>query len=233
MKRLLPVGLLLLVVSLPAWADSVLWYNGDFDGLGDVANQINGSGYDNARAYDDFIVPSGGWVVDTVWSNNLFDAPADVTLAHWEIRSGVSAGDGGTLLAGGDSPATMIDTGRPGIYGDEYSIQVSGLNVPLGSGTYWLSVTPILTSGDWDSFISATTGANAVGTPPGNDGNSFFDWESNGYIWATTADATGYTLDLSMGVSGDPAGPGPVPEPCTFALFGLGALGLLRRRVRN
>ena len=95
--------------------------------------------------------------------------------AYWEIRSGVSARQW-------RYPAGQRHRrGHANPYGafkfwllDEYTIQVTGLNVNLGPGTYWLNVCPI-DSGTGRSFNSTTVGANAIGQPPGNDVNSFFD----------------------------------------------------------
>ena len=72
-----------------------MWYNGKFNSLTGVANEIN-TQVSQAAVYDNFIVPSGTWNINTVWSNNLMNFTT-LSQAYWEIRSGVSAGDGGTL----------------------------------------------------------------------------------------------------------------------------------------
>ncbi len=201
-----------------------LWYNGDFDGVNGLANESNTT-ISDARVYDDFVVPSGGWTVDTLWSNDLTDTSA--SSAYWEIRSGVSAGNGGTLLFNGTSAATQTPTGRSAFGYNEYTMQVSGLNIPLGPGTYWLTVAPI-DSGTGVSYISTTSGLNAVGIPPGNDDNSFFDSTYfNRSFEPASNEVQSSPADFSMGVGGQSQ---EVPEPCTLALFGLGAFGLLRRR---
>ncbi len=229
MKRFYLLAVMLLVFACAARADTILWYNGDFDGRNGLANEIN-TLVPDSRVYDDFIVPSGGWTIGTVWSNDLSSIRA--SSAYWEIRSGVSAGNGGTLVASGTSSATQTLTGRSAFGFSEYTIEVSGLNIPLATGTYWLTVAPI-DSGLGRSFVSTTSGLNAVGNPPGNDGLSFFDSTFFGTNFELASDEPGQPnpADYSMGVgtSGAPA----VPEPCTLALFGLGAFGLLRRRSRK
>ena len=67
-----------------------------------------------ASVYDDFIVPSGsGWNVTAVFSDNLPNTR--VTGANWEIRQGVSEGNGGTLIASGTTITPVVtDTGRSG-----------------------------------------------------------------------------------------------------------------------
>src|SRR6266702_414405 len=75
---------------------NILWYNGDFNGVNGLANEDNtalGSG-EFASVYDDFNVPSGGWTVTAVFSDNL--SSTTITGATWEIRQGISEGNGGT-----------------------------------------------------------------------------------------------------------------------------------------
>jgi hypothetical protein len=141
-----------------------LWYNGDFNGVNGIANEQN-TVVTQASVYDDFIVTGTGWIVTAVFSDNL--ASTTITGANWEIRSGVSAGNGGTLVASGTTAAPLVTpTGRSGFGFTEYMVEVTGLNVNLAPGTYWLNVTPI-GNGAGASFDSQTSGANAVGMPPG------------------------------------------------------------------
>ena len=160
-------------------APAVLWYNGDFDNVNGLYNgQDTAIGAGNfASVYDNFNVTGGGWTVTEVFSDNLTDT--NVTGATWEIRSGVSAGNGGTLVASGTTAAPIVTpTGRSGFGFTEFQIKVTGLNVFLPVLTagqfYWLNVTPI---GDLtgDSYNSTTVGANCIGTPCGNDQNAFFN----------------------------------------------------------
>ena len=232
MRKSLLIGLALailaafvLVYTAPAAADT-LWYNGDSDG-GALANEIN-TEISQALVYDNFIVPTAGWTINTVWSNNLMYIT--VTLASWEIRSGVSSGNGGTLVASGTGAATQTATGSSPSGHTEYTVQVSGLNVNLGPGTYWLNVTPI-GSGSGLSYNLTTRGANAVGLPPGNDGNSFFDSTNFGYTFAPTSEPLlGFSRDFSMGVGGSSA----VPLPGAACLLGSGLVGLVGwRRFRK
>jgi hypothetical protein len=231
MKRFCLVAAILVVVGGVGRAD-VLWYNGDFAGSSGLSNEIN-TLISAGRVYDDFNVPSGGWTINSIWSNDLMNF-GGVTQAKWEIRSGVSAGNGGTLLFSGTDAAAQLPTGRSGFGFAEYTIEVDGLNLPLGPGTYWLMVAPI-GPGSGRSLVSMTSGFNSVGSPAGNDDKSFFDSPYFGtvfdypYIWTAFA-LISAPNDFSMGASGER---GAVPEPCTFALFGFGALGLLRRRVRK
>lgn len=217
----------ILVLVAPAQAVT-LWYNGDFNGANGLANEQNTS-VTQASVYDDFIVPIGQtWTVNAVFSDNLMDTTTPN--ADWSIRSGVSAGNGGTVIASGTNAATQTPTGRSGFGFTEYMVEVTGLNIVLGPGTYWLNVTPI-DSGSGRSFNSTTSGANAVGTPPGNNGNSFFDSTFFGFNFAPISDVLGSSADFSMGIAGTTEIT-RVPEPSTLLLLGAGLVGLAAwRRV--
>ncbi|MGA2695813.1 MAG: hypothetical protein ABSE92_07110 [Terriglobales bacterium] len=70
--------------------------------------------------------------------------------ATWEIRTGVSSGNGGTQLGYGSGQANITPTGRQAFGYNEYTIAVA-VNPPitLDAGTYWFNVTPQCTdSGD-------------------------------------------------------------------------------------
>jgi hypothetical protein len=214
-----------------------LWYNGDFDGVNGLVNGVGTNGVTgSSNVYDNFVVPGGQtWTIADVWSNNLMDFTG-VTSAEREIRSGVSLGSGGTLIASGTDAATQTATGRSGFGYTEYEILVSGLNVTLGAGTYWLSVAPVTAGGGGNSYVSTTSGSNCVGTPCGNDGNSY--WSSGAPFnenFGSTADGLGTgTWDFSMGLDDGTT----APEPATIGLC-LAGLGLImvgsraRRRARQ
>src|SRR5262249_20497101 len=118
----------------------------------------------------------------------------------------------------------------------EYTNSVS-VNVTLGAGTYWLAVAPDVS--DQNSFISTTSGTNAVGLPPGDDGNSFVSSTFLGLSFVPTSDPSlegPGTWDYSMGVIGTATQ--VIPEPSSFllGLFGLvSSTGYVwsRRRTRS
>ena len=87
----------------------ILWYNGDWNGVNGLANEENtaiGEG-EFASVYDDFNVPSGGWTLTSVFSDNL--SFTHITGATWEIRQGISEGNGGTLIASGMTMTPVAD----------------------------------------------------------------------------------------------------------------------------
>jgi hypothetical protein len=225
-----------------------LWYNGNRDNRDAITNQTSSSptGVDG-RVYENFVVGANTqFTITGVFSNDvknpLFNF-ANPTTASWEIRSGVSAGNGGTLVAGGDGTDNVSSTGRTSTVfapfsASEFHHEVDGLSVVLGAGTYWLSVAPD-TNGALDSYwyVSTTSGAGAVGTPPGNDGNSFFSSASTGNSFTATSDIEGPgTWDYSLGVVGTavavPAPPAVVMglgASLSLAAYGLAGLAYRRR----
>jgi len=185
---------ILLVFHATAQSQSsatLAWYNGD--------RQFAIPGYSNwyvsstqdARIYDDFVVPDGGWTVSAVFSNNTLPNSPQVTQASWEIRTGVAEGMPGALVASGVNPTTPVfDPGS-----STYRIQVNGLSVPLGPGRYWLNVAPVGALGG-QAYVAATLGANAVGNPPGNNGGAF----NASFVPITSTGAGGSSSDFSQGL---------------------------------
>jgi hypothetical protein len=238
-----PLWLGLAMAAIGLWASAggamagptTLWYNGDFNGKNGLANELI-PGTLSSAVYDDFIVPVGQkWTVDTVFSNDL--TSATVSSAYWEIRSNVMAGDGGNLLYSGTDSASQTATGRTGFGLTEYTVavDVSAASPPvtLGAGTYWLAVVPIISASDV-SDISTTSGANAVGMPPGNDNNSFINSPLTS-PFEPASDFVGSPADFSMGVTGIAIT--SVPEPSTLVLGLVATLTVfgaarLRRRTR-
>ena len=158
---------------------SVGWYNGDRqDGIPGQANWYV-SDQQFSRTFDNFVVPAGGWTVAAVFSVNTMSV-AGVSEAVWEIRSGVSVGSGGSVVASGRSPATQKLMATLPDGETVYRVEVDGLGAKLAAGTYWLNVSPVIAQ--WSpaavgapSYVGATTGVNAAGNPAGTDGNAFYN----------------------------------------------------------
>jgi hypothetical protein len=212
-----------------------LWYNGDFNYVNGLANGRNFA-FTQAAVYDDFNVTAPlGWNVTAVFSDDLTSPSGNYIFgADWEIRTGVSEGNAGTLIASGTTNSPLVTlTGRGGFGLAEYMVEVTGLNVflpMLPSGQhYWLNVTPV-GNGTSGSYNSTTSGTNCVGTPCGNDGNSWFNSTYFGVFFGPASAQVGVSpADFSDGVIGT-----VVPEPATVALLacGLGALLIASRRRR-
>jgi hypothetical protein len=229
---------------------ATLWYNGDPDGQGVIANAINiypPFPYIGARltqyVLDDFIIPStdAGWHINSLWSNNLLEAPNQLSGVAWSIEKILPRNIPGErpyrseTVASGVSPATLIPTPFT-VSGSNYSVytvKASGLNINLSSGSYWLSVAPqyILPTNPEGgipsasfSAIATTSGMNAVGTPSGNDGMSFRINYGSAFEPGNAEDS-----DYSIGIEGE-----VVPEPSSIlSLLTFGALTLGFRQSRQ
>jgi hypothetical protein len=142
-------------------ARACLFYGGDFvdNPLGSpflpngLANENTllavGTPY-GAATWIPFTVPAGQtWNVTGLFTNNLstygvLDQGAEPTaVAAWSINQEVFAGNAGTVIDSGTSPATSTATGRAAFSLTEYTVQVTGLSIVLTSGSYWMSVVPI------------------------------------------------------------------------------------------
>jgi hypothetical protein len=186
---------------------TVGWYNGDWaQGIPGAVNSYTSS-QQFSRVYDDFVVPDGGWSVTGVFAHSRLSSSA-VTQASWEIRSGVSAGHGGTVVASGVSAATLTPTAANGDGTYIYLIEVDGLSVALPPGTYWLSVAPVTPDNEAD--LCPTLGANAIGDPLGNDGLAFSysSIQSTPFVPIRETGLSATSGDFSLGVL---AAPPPAP----------------------
>jgi hypothetical protein len=204
-----------------------LWYNGDWNGVNGAANEEN-TLVSQANTYDDFNVPAGQtWHVTGVYSVDLLTEGFVATGSLWEIRQGVSNGNAGTIIPGGTGTQTPTIILSPS---GGYYVEVTGLNLTLTAGTYFITVAPS-DSGSGRSFNTTTSGTNCVGTPCGNNGNSWFNSTFFGVFFGPASAQVGVSpADFSDGVIGT-----AVPEPATVALItcGVGALLIALRRRRE
>jgi len=119
--------------------------------------------------------------------------------ADWDIRSGVSSGNGGTVVASGTDTAIITSTGQTAFGLPECSVNVKFDNVHLTAGTYFFSVVPYCTDGGNSTcaagqryFMSDSPGKppiNGVGNVPGN--NAFFNSGFFGANWQQTWGSSG------------------------------------------
>ena len=232
MKKVALLSLFALVFGAFAFAScpvesgqTCAFYGGDLN-LGDpnqngLANEndaiVGGSPY-GAAVYQNF--NWGGGSVTGLATNNL--SGLNPTTAYWEIRSGVSEGNGGTLIASGTAATSNQATGRSDFGFNEYTNFVS-VNVSLGAGQYWMAVVPNDPGNANRSFNSDTDGTNSIGSQTSNQqffnsaffGANFTNTNNEG-VFAQFSDAV-YT-----------------PEPSSLIMLGSGlvaAAGVVRRRL--
>jgi hypothetical protein len=204
-----------ILLIVPAQA-APLWYNGDWNNSTGLANGRNYM-FQDAWIYEDFIVPSGGWTITGVFSNDFFFPGTLPNSVFWEIRSGVAPGSGGVLIGNGTVSATVTPTGRTLFGQSEYTVLGSGLAVPLGPGKYWLAAVPVGSGSGNNPFVSGTLGSNCVGLPCGNDGSAFYYEPGNpSFQFYPTTNFSPDQKDYSFGVIGT-----AVPEPGSLIPFTL------------
>ena len=208
--------------SAPTWSD-VLFYGGD--PLGGGCSCTIGPGQLDSRVYDNFIVPSvcgrsSSWRVDCLFGYYAFDTTEPLTSAYYEIRQGISRGNGGTLLYKGTADAALAGTFATRDNGDVYRVECPVSGLTLDPGEYWVTLAPIVTEPSKQYFVSLTEGVNGIGSPI-LDGLSFVDSPSYRYNWAPGSDWYGGRPDSSIGLIGK-----VLPEPASLAALAAGLFGL-------
>ncbi|MCC7508394.1 MAG: hypothetical protein IT464_03350, partial [Planctomycetes bacterium] len=201
LQRLVNYALVLLAFVAPAalGAQSVLWYAGDFNSVNGYQNGFNFAGPPDGRQFCDFVIPTGEtWTITQAFSDNLANVASGITSADYQIRTGMAAGNLGTLVSSGTFTATWTTTGRSAFGYTEYRIDGTlSSSVILSAGTYWINVRPRNSVATGSCFKSTTSGTNGVGAL--NNNNSLSSY--NGA--APTANAN----DFVCGVRGT-KGPG-------------------------
>lgn len=174
----------------PALCDPCLFYGGDLNpsdpnaaGLSDE-NTLLVAG---SSTYGNFNVPSGATVTVTgILFNVQASANFDPATGSYDIRQGVSEGNGGTDIASGSGNIQVAATGRNFIGLNEYSIAIQlSSPVTLGAGNYWFNVTPNCTNGSQDG--SCSVGRFFVSNSTQRTNNVYGGRESNESIYLNSA----------------------------------------------
>jgi hypothetical protein len=232
MKKLALLSLFtLLFFNISAYAASLYFYGGDWE-----PNDPNASGLANGTSvnvpgdpygsaiYQNFVAGTGITVTGLFTNNASNYTP---TSGYWEIRTGVTEGKGGVLIASGTGGITNTPTGRSGFGFDEYNNTVSGLNVTLNADTYWFAVVPTCTTCEGDSYnTNSLHGLNAVGTQI-----SYQQYWTSRFYGAFFGNANN-AIDAPTFSSGVYAY--VTPEPSSMIMLGSGLLavmGAVRRRM--
>ena len=233
MRKFALFGLVtLLLFSVGAFADNPYFYGGQFDPTNQFANALanentatlGGDPY-GAAVYQNFYAESNISVTGLFTNNLSTFTPAS---GYWEIRSGVSEDNGGTLVASGTGSVTNTPTGRNYRGDDEYTNIVSGLSVDLPTNQYWFAMVPVCTTCQGEAFNTNSFGLFMIGK---SDLNQEYFTSPSGPVFTN---ANNVCPDcqfptFSSGVYAD-----VVPEPSSLIMLGSGVLaaaGVLRRRI--
>ncbi len=227
----------LLVAADSAQAD---WYSGDpytqQTGWPQYTDNLSNASQTYALTFDNFTwVPgAGGGVIDVVGGHfHSFGQLSGLSIdnAQWEIRTGMSHNNGGTLVASGSGAvipyATSFTQGGVEVWG----VDVDVPDFALPAGNYWFGLAIGVNDGQPGWFVASTSGASGIGGPLGDDlsvyfqsNNSIVSWD---YVESAIINPTLSGFDPSYYIR-------EVPEPSTFALaalaLALAAVGKFRRR---
>jgi len=184
--------------TIPSYCKPCLFYTGDFD-----SNNSNANGLANeadllvADSHIYTAIPffqKNGSSVTGLFENSLdsvgVEDPAQDT---WDIRRGVSSGNGGTSVASGSAKSTDTPTGRSGFGLTEYTHLVKFSAVTITKrGHYWTNVTPQCTNQNdsncggaryFESDVEDDPAPNHVGSCKNIIDDSFWNSTSFGENW--------------------------------------------------
>jgi hypothetical protein len=223
-------ALLILVACSSIQVAQAQFFGGYADGVTAVPTGNNAFGTFNRLVYDDFTFDLAGDIITfgMIGMNNT-GSPGGM---YYEIRSGVSVGNGGTLLFSGITGNGIFlplpvdgSVGTPpmGASG-QYVRFIAGTGIPihLDPGTYWIGLAPVEGFGSLD--VTSTQGLGAVGHPI-NNGNAFYFETGNPAANFSSLGANDFGLEVNTAQNTN-----VIPEPGTWTLLMLGAAGLFYSR---
>lgn len=197
-------------------------YGGDLDSNSAQANGLASEKdiliSDSEVVWPMVIPPGHSATVNTLEANFLTLAcVADPQQADWDVRTGVSSGNGGTVLAAGTNSIGITATGRSAFGLIECRVSVTLPSaLDLSAGTYFFGVVPYCTNSNNNTCLGQRYFlSDSPDQPPLNGkhypqpDNSFINSGSFGLTWAPTWGSSGECAGVgcqrfSAGLAGTP-----------------------------
>lgn len=158
-----------------------IYYGGDIDPNDPQENAMSNENtldIPDSWTYNEVNVPVAV-TISAAFTNNLQTyGLIDPSTANWQFRSGVTEGNGGTLLASGTTAAELAPTGRSAFQFQEYQL-LTRTPVSLPKGNVWFDVQPNCTNQNnpdcsngeyWESDTDGLNGINSKFTVTSNTG---------------------------------------------------------------
>lgn len=202
----------------PSLCKPCLFYGGDLDpnaGTAEGFSDENTLLVTGSSTYASFNVPAGGQAkIEGILFNVQADANFDPNTATYDIRKGVSSGNGGTEVASGSGTISVATTGRVFVGLTEFTVLVTlPTSVSLTGGEYWFNITPACTNGAEDGscyvgriFLSNTTsGTNNIDGHAQSGNSLFLNSSYFGYTyepWCDLVSVGGQCHLASFGLTG-------------------------------
>ena len=187
--------------SVPALCNPCLFYGGDLNPSDSNASGLSDENtlfVPGSSTYGELAVPAGTTVtVKGILFNVQASAAFDPMTASYDIRTGVSEGNGGTSIASGTTNIQVQATANNFLGLQEYSLVVKFPAITLTSGDYWMNLTPKCTNtldGScplFRQYVSNTTQrTNALHESWQPAHEMFLNSSSFGFSWANWCDAS-------------------------------------------
>ena len=186
----------------PSYCKPCLFYGGDFDPNGPFPNALlnQDTTEQAATIYVPFAVPPNQtWTVAGFFSNNMSGGVPSLypPQIEWSISTGISQGDGGTVIASGIAYAKLTPTGRSWNGLNEYTalgrLSADEL-VTLTPGHYWMTAVPVcFEDEDRSSFVISDVedvpAPHAVGFESTDESYWYAPWD--GWVYSETGGTNG------------------------------------------
>lgn len=195
---------------------SLLWDNGDTDGVNGYSEAVPSVFGFSRSLLDDFVISDpAGWKISDyhgiyLWFSGGTGLGTDVNLT---FRADAGGSPGGVIASTSNTSYSETPTGRTWFGRPEVSVDVEFAPVTLGPGTYWVEMQMVGSDNAFHMVRSTVSGSEA-----------WINYADFGGMFPGSA-AFGVPADVSYQLTGT-----VVPTPAGLAVLGLAGLGARRRR---